>query len=798
MTLRFVWLFLVFSAAAHADGHDGVTLETIMADPDWIGNAPESVYWGDDSATVFFQQKRKGESIRDAFRIDLPSSDVSPIDASAGVTSGNSSRVYNADSSAVVWTSNGDVFIRGLPDGSVRQLTRTATTERDAMFVGKSGVVAYQRGGQFFRHDPLTGEVAQLLDIRFEDDPDKDDKFDTLRENQRRIYTSVVEDARRADARSAESAARQKASPDGAPLPIYLGKKLNAAGQVLSSDGKRLFVVTRPADHKRGKAGVMPNYMTESGYTATRALRPRVGRNNPAPHRLWMIDIATSTINEIDLSVLPGIDKDPLAALRKSALAWHVERGAKASEVEKQLKAPDERAVQVEEVFWSPDGKTLALQIHSIDNKDRWIATVGADNVLTTQHRLTDEAWINYTHNDFGWMADGSGLWFLSEQSGYSQLYKKSLKARRETALTEGEFVISDVVLGPAGEYLYFAANAEKPSVYEIHRVATVGGDIETLTTMGGVNAFSLSPDGESLVVMHSDFNRPIDLFHVAVGQADSTRRLTDTISVAFKSIDWVIPEIVKIPSTHVDRDIYSKLYLPPDFDASKKYPAVMFVHGAGYTQNAHAGWPYYFREFMFHTMLAKKGVVVIDMDFRASKGYGRDWRTAIYRNMGRPEIEDFQDGVNYLAENYSVDTTRMGIYGGSYGGFMTFMTMFLEPDMFAAGASLRPVSDWSHYNHGYTSNILNTPLIDPEAYEISSPIFYADGLQKPILIAAGMQDDNVFFQDSVLMVQRFLELQKEDFEIALYPLDPHGFTHADSWLDEYRRIYKLFDRYVF
>ncbi|MCH8896399.1 MAG: S9 family peptidase, partial [Proteobacteria bacterium] len=242
---------------------------------------------------------------------------------------------------------------------------------------------------------------------------------------------------------------------------------------------------------------------------------------------------------------------------------------------------------------------------------------------------------------------------------------------------------------------------------------------------------------------------------------------------------------------------VYSKLYLPADYDQYKKYPAVMFVHGAGYTQNAHLGWPYYFREFMFHTLLTQNGYIVIDMDYRASKGYGRDWRTAIYRNMGRPELEDFVDGVDFLVQNYNVDRGRVGIYGGSYGGFMTFMALFRAPGLFAAGAALRPVVDWRHYNHGYTSRILNTPEIDPMAFERSSPIEFAEGLRKPLLIAAGMQDDNVFFQDSVMLVQRLIELQKEDFEIAIYPLDPHSFVHADSWLDEYRRVFKLMERHL-
>ena len=183
-----------------------------------------------------------------------------------------------------------------------------------------------------------------------------------------------------------------------------------------------------------------------------------------------------------------------------------------------------------------------------------------------------------------------------------------------------------------------------------------------------------------------------------------------------------------------------------------------------------------------------------MDMDYRASAGYGRDWRTAIYRHMGKSEIDDLRDGVNWLVENANVDRQRIGTYGGSYGGFMTFMALFTQPDLFQSGAALRPVTDWAHYNHGYTSNILNTPDVDPIAYERSSPLYFAEGLEKPLLINAPMVDSNVFFQDTVRLVQRLIELEKQDFETAIYPVESHGFVQPSSWLDEYRRIYKLFE----
>ena len=220
-----------------------------------------------------------------------------------------------------------------------------------------------------------------------------------------------------------------------------------------------------------------------------------------------------------------------------------------------------------------------------------------------------------------------------------------------------------------------------------------------------------------------------------------------------------------------------------------------MFVHGAGYLQNVHAKYPNYFREQMFHQLLVERGYVVLDLDYRGSEGYGRDWRTAIYRQMGHPELEDYLDGLDWVVAQHQGDADRAGIYGGSYGGFMTFMALFRSPGTFKAGAALRPVVDWTQYNHEYTSNILNTPELDPEAYRKSSPIEYAQGLQDELLIAHGMIDDNVFFRDSVVLTQKLIELRKDDWELAAYPLERHGYTRADSWLDQYKRILKLFEK---
>jgi len=351
--------------------------------------------------------------------------------------------------------------------------------------------------------------------------------------------------------------------------------------------------------------------------------------------------------------------------------------------------------------------------------------------------------------------------------------------------------------LSADGRWFYLMSNAQAPYSYDVYRVPSGGGKHERVTQLKGIETFALDRSGKRLLVTHSSsYVRA----QIAVLNADGSklaRDLTDTRTADYKSLSWNGPEIVKVPSTHFNGVIYAKLYRNAAAGASAKRPAVIFIHGAGYMQDVHLRFPYYFREQMFNSLLVQRGYVVLDLDYRASAGYGRDWRTAIYRQMGHPELEDLLDGKQWLAEQASVDPKRVGAYGGSYGGFMTLMALFRAPGEFAAGAALRPVTDWMQYGHNYSSAILNDPHIDPIAYARSSPIEFADGLRDPLLICHGVIDDNVLFEDSMRLYQRLIELHKDDFTLSPYPLDRHAFSNADSWLDEYKRIYHLFESHL-
>ncbi len=303
-----------------------------------------------------------------------------------------------------------------------------------------------------------------------------------------------------------------------------------------------------------------------------------------------------------------------------------------------------------------------------------------------------------------------------------------------------------------------------------------------------------LSPDEKYWIARYSYSNKPWELV-VFENKVNSTQRqITNSVSEEFEKRSWYEPKIITF-KTPDGVEVPARIYEP---DANlKNKAAVMFVHGAGYLQNVHYGWSSYYREYMFHNLLREQGYTVIDIDYRGSKGYGRDWRTAIYRHMGNKELIDYVAGADYLVENYGIDKERIGIYGGSYGGFMTLMALFKEPKVFRSGAALRSVTDWAHYNHPYTANILNTPVEDSLAYVRSSPIYFADGLEGDLLICHGMLDTNVQFQDVVRLAQRLIELKKENWELAVYPVEGHGFIYPSSWTDEYKRIYQLFDRTI-
>ena len=763
-----------------------ISLDQAMADPDWIGTPVETAWWG-WNGQVYYKQKRLGSPLRDIYQLAGAGAALNsgkPVADAQLANLDGEQMVYQRDGKRAIVLRNGDLFERDVKSGVLTQITRGMPAISDPQYSSDGGAVQYRSGDDWYGWNRVERLSAPVALLRAAKDPDAKPEADSQRELQLRLIVNLARQKENRDTSLERRKEERRLDTTRAPEPIYLGDKVTISGSVLSPDGRWLLFVTQDKGAEKGKLGKLARYVTETGYPEADDERTRVGRNMPSAQTLKLADLRTGTVREIAVDTLPGIATDPLAALRAE---------------QKLPPLKGNRPVRVDAlrdgIVWSADGTHAAVRVRAVDNKDRWLATVDLANAaLVPAHRISDAAWVNRRADEFGWLPDNATLWYLSEESGYAHLYTKT-GAAPARALTHGNWEVSNVEWTRDGARAYFLCNPQQPGTYEVCASTAKDGGVREVTSLKGVESFALSPDAGKLLVRYSASYLPAQLATVPAAGGGKANLLTDTRSDAFKARNWVTPQLVQVPSTHGAAPIWAKLYRPAQLEAGKRYPIVMFAHGAGYLQNVTERYPVYFREQMFHNLLVEQGYIVLDVDYRASMGYGSAWRTAIYRQMGHPELEDFIDGAHWLAAQHQGDINNVGIYGGSYGGFMSLMALMRAPELFKSGAALRPVTDWTTYNHEYTANILNTPELDPQAYKISSPIEYAEQLKGNLLIAHGMIDDNVFYQDSVRLSQRLIELKKDNWEMASYPMERHGFVQPEAWYDEYRRIYQLFQR---
>jgi dipeptidyl aminopeptidase/acylaminoacyl peptidase len=808
--LALFFLTATATALATSSAPSQLTLTQIMANPDWIAMTPENPYWSADSKTVYFRERAHQAPTTRLHAVTPAGDKVETVPEARWSATGSTESAFNRARTRELYVNHGDLFLKAVGSGRLTQLTRGLGRVSDPQFVWGHNAVSYSRDGRYYLLNPATGLSALAANVEAKKAPDNvQAPYHYYSAEQVRLFAAMRKEKTDQAARQAQQKALAKVDSSRGPAPFYLGAQVTIVNQSLSPNAKWMLVITEPKHYDRGPRGQMPDYVTENGRIVLKPEHRRVGWNQPAPMHVVLLDLVHHKLYPLDLKQLPGITHDPLAKLRKQAIKWDVQHGVSKALATASVKAPKVRPVQVRGVAWSDNGARVAIMFRSIDNKDRWIATVDFNHgmQLITRNRLTDPAWINWNFNDFGWLPNNHTLWYLSEKTDYSQIYTDDVRSGHTRQWTHGHFEVYHPVPSPRGRYLYYRANKISPGIYSLYRLNLATGKSVALTHLGGMNGsqpsmetdsrFRLSPNGRSILFYHSSMLRPPELYVVATTPGSTPQRLTHTIKRGFTRIDWIMPKIVHVPSTHFNGTIQARLWLPHNYRPDKSYAGVAFIHGAGYLQDAYRGWSYYFHEMMFNNFLAQHGYVVIDMDYRGSQGYGRNWRTAIYRHMGHPEVQDITDGMHWLEKYYHVDPKRLGVYGGSYGGFMTYMMMFRRPGLFQAGAALRPVADWANYNDLYTSDILNRPAIDPEAYDISSPIHYAQNLKGHLLITQGVEDNNVFFQNTVHMTQKLIELKNPNFQVAFYPLEHHGFEAPTSWLDEYRRVWKLFCTYV-
>ena len=774
----FLLFFTISSAKAQKLGT--LTVEKIMRDPKtWMGTAPTDINWSDDSKTIYFKwnpDKNLGDSLYSYSLADRKTAKVSQSDRKKLPAHDG---LYNRSHTLRVYEKDGDIFLIGYQNFTVRQLTKTVERESAPVFSGDEQSIIFQRENNIFSISLATGLLTQHTDFKSgtkkaDTKPGAQEKF--LQDDQLAMFQILKE---RKEKRDGGKKINEAEKPKY-PKEIYLGEK-RVQNQKLSPDNRFVtYQLVQP--DKSAKTANVPNYVTESGFTEEIVTRTKVGAPGSA-YEFWVYDTKKDTTRKLSVKNIPGINDKPdyLKDYPKQDTAWKNK----------------ERAVIIHGPFWSESGQHAVVVVRSTDNKDRWIMALNPDSLsLRLLDRQRDEAWIGgpgvggyaMSAGEIGWIDDQT-IYYQSEVTGYAHLYTTNVTTGQKTPLTSGKFEVQKVQLSKDKKCFYLTTNEVHPGEQHFYRMSVTGGERVRLTKASGAHEVVLSPDENKLAVRYSNSNTPWELFLMDNNGSSTPEQITQSVTDEFRSYPWREAKVVTFKATD-GADVYARVYEPKKSNGK----AVIFVHGAGYLQNAHKWWSNYAREYMFHNLLTDKGYTVLDMDYRASAGYGRDWRTGIYRFMGGKDLTDHVDGANWLVKKYGIDANKIGIYGGSYGGFITLMSLFTAPDVFKAGAALRPVTDWAAYNHPYTANILNEPQEDSLAYRKSSPIYHAAGLKNNLLICHGMVDVNVHYQDVVRLSQRLIELGKNNWELASYPMEDHGFVEASSWTDEYKRILKLFE----
>ncbi len=781
---------LTLAQTQPAISQSDLTVQKIMQDPStWIGDWPQNAYWTDAGKTLYFYWNPAGafpgDSLYSVSFTDTQPRKVAVIDQHNlpprfnGWQHGR--HVYDAGFKRKVYARRGDLFLYDVDKQFNQRLTYTLETETNPRFSRQGDAIIFEKDDDLYRFELLSGITHQLTDVRAGNgtkEKSASSKEVFLENQQLQLFEHIRQTELKQEQR--EEARDRAREAFGQPPTFHIGKKVVSG---LSLDATERFVALILSTRSPNRTNtVVQDYVTESGYAEDLSARPKVG-GAFGTSELYIQDLQRDSTYKIDLHQLPGSFDVP---------AYKQETAETADSSETR------RALFPTFVDWNPEQALAVIQVRARDNKDRWIALLDPENgslkLLDQQH---DDAWIGgpgisrYSFgNAEGWLPGNQRYFFQSEKTGYSHLHLVDTSSGKTTALTSGEFEIFNPMLSKNGQKWFFTSSEGSPFERHYYEMPLMGGVRTRLTTMPGNNQARIAPDEKAIAITHSYSNRAPEIF---LQSPDAeVEQVTYSSTDAWRAYPWRDPKIIYFTASD-GVSVPARMYEPD----SPNGAAVLFVHGAGYLQNVHRWWSSYYREYMFHNLLADKGYTVLDVDYRASAGYGRDWRTAIYRHMGGRDLQDFVDASRYLQKNRDIDPERIFIYGGSYGGFITLMALFTEPADFGGGAALRSVTDWAHYNHGYTSNILNTPAEDSLAFARSSPIYFAEGLEDPLLIAHGVIDTNVQFQDVVRLTQRLIELGKEDWEMALYPVEGHGFTEPASWTDEYRRILELIEKSV-
>jgi dipeptidyl aminopeptidase/acylaminoacyl peptidase len=753
-----------------------LSLPEIMKGDEFIGYQPENPRWAIDGSVIYFDWNPKNEKGNSTYfwKKGMKSPELLQKDISFTEENFEDQKQFDE----VFYVQNGNLFLYDKKAKTHKKVIVSSGRISNIKRSNNSKLIFFQQNNNIFQLNLTDFSMIQLTNFKQGKESEKKEKDNFLSNQQKELFQFINDQETQKEWNKAKSESDEKAFPKE-----FFYDKVSMEQLTPSPNGK--FVTFRQSDYPTSNPTKVEQFITADGYTKNTNARSKVSTENFSKHKLGIYSVEKDSVSFVPFSKLSGISEFPEYYKEYDNL---------------KDKEKSEKAIVMQAPIFNEDGSLAVLEIRSQDNKDRWIVQLDLNSATITElDHQHDEAWIDgpgipgyaFSRGTLGFLKDNQTIYFQSEASGFSHLYVINLKNKKKTQLTKGNWEVRQVKLSNDGKSFYITTNTTHPGNREFYKLDITSQKMTPILTKEGAHEVEISPDEKTLLVRYSSKNKPWELY-VADNKPNTTlQQITFSTTKTFDNYSWNSPDVITFKAKD-GTDVYARIYEPKPEIKSKA--AIIFVHGAGYLQNVHNFWSSYHREYMFHNLLTDLGYTVLDIDYRGSDGYGRDVRTGIYRHMGGLDLEDHLDGKQFLVSQKGIDASRVGIYGGSYGGFITLMALLTRPGEFKAGAALRSVTDWAHYNHGYTGNILNFPETDPKAYQKSSPIYFADKLQDKLLMLHGMVDSNVQFQDVVRLSQRFIELGKKDWDLAVYPVESHGFKETYSWVDEYTRILNLFN----
>jgi dipeptidyl-peptidase-4 len=450
-----------------------------------------------------------------------------------------------------------------------------------------------------------------------------------------------------------------------------------------------------------------------------------------------------------------------------------------------------ETDIYVARVDWLPDSQTVAIQVQSRDQ--RTLDLLFAD-VRTGLSRLIlreeDDCWVEL-HDDLRFLkASGRFLW-TSERDGFKHLYLYSLDGTLIRQLTSGEWPVSKVSeVDEKGGWIYFEGWTESPLERHLYRVSLEGGEVERMTAAQGWHQVVLSADSVNLIDTHSSLVQPPQVHLYTVGGEQVTTLEPNELPER-DEYHWIEPQFVTLEAED-GTPLYGRLTLPLGFAPGGKYPTIVKVYGGPHAQTVADAWD----ASLYGQLFAQQGYVVFELDNRGMGNRGKRFGVTLHLHMGGVEVADQLVGVEYLKTLPYVDPARIGVFGWSYGGYMTLMCMCRAPDVFAAGVAVAPVTDWKLYDTHYTEHYMGHPKGNAKGYAQSSVLTHVQNLRGKLLLVHGMADDNVLFQNSVLLMDA-LQRARIPFDLMAYPGKKHGIQGKATRIHLFEMILAHFRRHL-